>query len=43
VTEFGMSLAEIDDAPALTLDWLLSIHDTVKQVEAEQAEREAGR
>jgi hypothetical protein len=36
-----MSLAEVDEAPALTLDWLLAIHSTVKRVEAEQAEREA--
>jgi hypothetical protein len=41
VTELGLSLAEVGEAPALTLDWLLAIHSVVKRVDAEQAEREA--
>lgn len=36
-----MSLAEIDEASAYRLDWLLAIDDVVHEVEAEQME-EAG-
>ena len=34
----GWSLAEIDEAPAQTLDWLLKIDQVYSQVEAEKIE-----
>lgn len=31
---FGWTLAEIDEQPAVWLDWLLAIHAKVREVEA---------
>jgi len=31
--EFGWTISETDEQPAATLDWVLSIHNIVKQVE----------
>lgn len=35
------SLAEIDEAPALRLDWLLAIDEIVHEAEAEQQKKAA--
>lgn len=34
---FGWTLLEIDDQPAVGLDWLLAIDDAYQNVEAERA------
>jgi hypothetical protein len=41
VAELGMSPAEVDDTPALTIDWLLAIHDVHERVRAEAEEKAA--
>jgi hypothetical protein len=38
MTDLGMSLAEVDAAPAQLLDMLLAIHDVVRRVQAEKAD-----
>lgn len=43
MVHLGMSLAEVDDAPAWRLDQLLAIHDVVRRVASEDSREVGGR